>query len=66
MSKVWTWADEPFVITFDEGKVGYMLDWWMSVDRVLALSWLKRAEGGSDRVQEKVTVQLVDVGSLHR
>ena len=64
VSKLWTWADEPFVITIDEGKVGYMLDWWMSVDRVLALSWLMRAEGGSDRVQEKVAVQLVDVGSV--
>ena len=32
----------------------------MSADRCTALSWLHRAEGGSDRIQERVTVQLVD------
>ena len=60
VSKVWTWADEPYTLTLDEGKVGYILEWWMSADRCTALSWLHRAEGGSDRIQERVTVQLVD------
>ena len=61
VSKVWTWADEPYALTLDgDGTVGYTLEWWMSADRCTALSWLHRAENGSDRIQEKVTVQLVD------
>ncbi len=61
VSKVWTWADEPYALTLDgDGTVGYTLEWWMSADRCTALSWLHRAEGGSDRIQQKVTVQLVD------
>lgn len=61
VSKQWSWADEPYTITIDEGgTVGYVLDWWMSADRCVALAWLHRAEGGSDRIQERVTVQLVD------
>jgi hypothetical protein len=61
VSKQWKWADEPYTLTIDEGgTVGYLLDWWMSADRCVALAWLHRAENGSDRIQEKVTVQLVD------
>ena len=61
VSKQWTWSDESYMLTIEEGKVGYLLDWWMSADRCVALAWLHRAENGSDRIQEKVTVQLVDV-----
>jgi hypothetical protein len=61
VTRTWKWEDEPYTMTIDgDGTVGYLLEWWMSADRCVALAWLHRAEGGSDRIQEKVTVQLVD------
>ena len=60
LSGVWTWAREPVPLTInDDGRAGYMLEWWLSVDRCVALAWLHRAPDGSDRVQEKVTVRLM-------
>ena len=61
VTRTWKWADEPYTMSIDgDGTVGYLLEWWMSADRCVALAWLHRAEDGSPLIREKVTVQLVD------
>jgi hypothetical protein len=57
----WRWAQEPILATLDsEGRVGYTIGWFRSIDHCTALAWLQRGEGSSAGVRERVAVELVD------
>eukprot|EP00966_Prymnesium_polylepis_P051061 1181779-Prymnesium_polylepis.1 len=57
----WRWAEDPIMATLDsEGRVGYTIGWFRSIDRCTALAWLQRGEGSSAGVRERVAAELVD------
>ena len=60
VTKKWNWDADALTIVLDEsGRPGYYLEWWMSLERVIALAWLYRAPDSSNVVEEKIEVELV-------
>lgn len=51
ISKVWVWEKEPIPgVETEEGRIGYMLDHWTSVERCIAVAWLHRDPFSKNRV----------------
>ena len=44
VTRTWAWDDEPLPIAFDDasGRIGYVVDHWISRERAIALAWLHR------------------------
>ena len=67
VTKRWTWAEAPLQYTVNEvtgeAEGFYVGQRWMSIDRAIATTWLRRAPDSSTHIRERVTVQLVDSAS---
>lgn len=49
-SKTWHWDDEPCPLVVNEDTLGLHLDWWISIERAIALAWVRRAPESSSHV----------------
>jgi hypothetical protein len=63
VTKQWHWDAQPLSIVFEGEQDGFMLEWFTSTDRALAMAWLHRHPDSGAQVRRRVDVVLLDGGA---
>ena len=48
-NKTWSWDENPLPVAIDDesGKVGFFIEWFISVERAIASAWLRRGQNSN-------------------
>jgi hypothetical protein len=48
-NKAWSWDENPLPVAIDDesGKVGFFIEWFISVERAIASAWLRRGQNSN-------------------
>ena len=51
ITHTWNWAENNLELVEDEeGRLGYHLEWWISIDRCIALAWVRRHPDSTNKI----------------